>query len=321
MGLDRRSTLVVGVLGAFVAAGACSSPSPERPGGDDERYVVAAAGDIACASPPGSGPNVCRYDAVAELLSDGRVDAFLAVGDVQYEHGEAVNFREFYDEYFGPYLPITRPVPGDHEYETAGAAGYFDYFGSQAAPPGGYYSFDLGSWHVIALNSQQCFTNTGCDADSEQYRWLQADLESHSNDRYPCTLAFFHAPRFLWVEWYALDGEPRGPVEEVEPFWEALYAADVDVVVGGNAHNYQRWAPQDPQGQSDPEGIRQFVVGTGGKSLNGLGLDPRPKRLQAAQDTSFGVLELTLEEGGYAYEFRTAAGQPPFEDAGRDGCH
>jgi len=146
--------------------------------------------------------------------------------------------------------------PGNHDYETEGASAYFDYFGEAAGQPGkGYYSYDLGQWNIVALNSN-C-EDVGCTASSPQLRWLEADL---AKDTKTCTLVYFHYPLFS-------SGEYRPGIHEVKPLWEALYAAEADVVLNSHDHNYQRFAPQDPNGKADPErGIREFVVGTGGRS-------------------------------------------------------
>ena len=182
-------------------------------------------------------------------------------------------------------------MPGNHEYHTAEAMGYFDYFGKAAGQPGkGYYSYDLGQWHIVALNSN-C-EEVGCGASSPQLSWLKADL---AKDAKTCTLAYFHYPLFS-------SGKYRPGIREVKPLWETLYAADADVVLNGHDHNYQRFAPQNPNGKADPEhGIREFVVGTGGRSHYPI-RDPIANS-EVYNDETYGVLRLTPRPEGYEWQF------------------
>ena len=214
-----------------------------------------------------------------------------------------------HNPYWGQFKARTRPSPGNHEYETAGASGYFDYFGAAAGDPDkGYYSYDLGSWHLVALNSN-C-EEIRCDPGSPQGRWLEEDLAA--NDEVACTLAYFHHPLFT-------SGEYRPGIKRVEHLWEILYDAGVDVVLNGHDHNYQRFAPQDPQGRADPEaGIRQFVVGTGGRGLYQI---PHPiANAEVYDDNTHGVLELTLHPKRYDWEFVPVEGET-FSDSGVALCH
>ena len=214
--------------------------------------MVVAAGDIA------SCDNEFD-DATAELV-EGTEGTVLALGDNTYPHGSAENFDECYDPTWGLFKDRPRPTPGNHDYETEGARGYFDYFGNAAGDPdNGYYSYDLGAWHIVALNSNCGEGGIRCGPGSPQGRWLEEDLSA--NDEEACTLAYFHHPLFT-------SGKYRPGIERVERLWEILHAAGVDVVLNGHDHNYQRFAPQDSGGRADPEGgIRQFEVGTGGRSL------------------------------------------------------
>jgi hypothetical protein len=204
---------------------------------------------------------------------------------------------------------------GNHEYLTPGAAGYFDYFngaGNAHGPAGerarGYYSFDVGSWHLIALNSV-CDEVGGCHAGSPQERWLRADLAAHPAR---CTLAYWHHPRFS-------SGLQSSSTRFI-PFWQALYEAGVDVVLNGHDHSYERFAPQDPEGQLDPDhGIRQFVVGTGGGSHYGFPGVILPNSEAQNADT-FGLLMLTLHPTRYDWEFVPMAGKT-FQDSGTAACH
>jgi hypothetical protein len=266
-------------------------------------YLVAAAGDVAC-DPRERGR--CRDDATAGLLEGA--DAVLMLGDGQYRDGALWKYRTAYHRTWGRYKTITRPVPGNHEYGAPGASGYFAYFGAAAGPAGsGYYSFDLGPWHLVALNSN-CWAVGGCGPGSPQYRWLAADLAAHPSR---CTLAFWHHPLYTAGRY---TGFP-----DVRPFWELLYAAGAEVVLNGHDHNYQRYAPMDPHGRRDPRGIREFVVGTGGRSLYRLRPDPLAAR-EAATDRTFGVLRLRLEPGGYTWEF-AAVSSAAFTDRGSGRCH
>ena len=177
-----------------------------------------------------------------------------------------------------------------------------------------------GAWHVLALNSQDCFDDDGCGEGTEQYEWLLDDLDRHPAERFPCTLAFWHDPRFMWVEWWRSDDGPRGPVPAVRPLWDALDDADAELTLGGNAHNYERWISQDVSGAIDPEGLTQFVVGTGGRQLNDAGPAPRPAALASFQDDAFGVLELQLRTGSYRWQWHSAPGEPVFHDEGTADC-
>ena len=274
-------------------------PAPPSP-------VIVAAGDIADdADNPGD-------DITAQLIDGIDPTAVLALGDLVYESGTLAEFETWYHPTWGRHKPKTYPVPGNHEYETPGAAGYFDYFngtGSQAGPAGdraaGYYSFDVGSWHVIALNSV-CDEVGGCEADSPQEQWLRRDLAAHQN---ACTLAFWHHPRFT----------SGGHGEWMHDIWQALYEGNADLALVGHEHNYERFAPQDAAGGMDPaRGIRQLVVGTGGHSRHPF-VTVKPNS-EVRNASTFGVLELTLRSGAYDWAFRPAGGAS-FNDSGSSRCH
>ena len=284
--------------------------------------VIAAVGDIACKNPPGNNRKVCQYDDVAALIARGNYDRFLALGDIQYENGELKNFRENYDVYFRDLKRITKPVPGNHEYGTPNARGYFRYFGARAHGPGGYYSYDLGAWHIIALNSAVCPAATGCEPGDPQYEWLQQDLAANDST---CTLAYWHHPRFDWLKYQKADWTEDYEYLKTAPFWNLLYDAGADVVLSGHNHNYSRWLPMDADLNFDPErGIVQFVSGAGGRNLNSLGgPKTRPATFATGQSSEFGVLELTLHETSYDYRFRSTLGASSnFIDAGSGiACH
>ena len=261
--------------------------------------AIVAAGDIAsCAS---SGD-----EATAELLANTR-GTVAALGDTAYPDGTAAQFRDCYAPSWGRFKSRTRPAVGNHEYNSPGAAPYYAYFGASAGPAGkGYYSYDKGSWHVVVLNSN-CW-EVPCAAGSAQERWLRADLAAHPSR---CTLAYFHHPRF--------SSGAYGANSSVAPFWKALYEARAEVVLNGHAHNYERFAPQKPDGTlARKRGIRQFVVGTGGVS-HGAFQTAQPNS-QARNADTYGVLRLTLQRGGYGWNFKPVAGKT-FADTGSKSCH
>ncbi len=269
---------------------------------EDDGAVVLAAGDIARCGDDGD-------EATADLLGDfgGTV---LTLGDHAYPDGSADDFADCYDPSWGRYKARTKPVPGNHEYEgDPEATPYFDYFGAAAGEPDeGYYSYDLGGWHVVALNSM-CDEVGGCDADSPQIRWLESDLSANGEGE--CTLAYFHHPLF--------NSGKQGEYERrTEPIWEVLYDHGTDVVLSAHDHNYQRFAPQDPGGGADPDrGIRQFVVGTAGGDR--YQIENPAANSETYGDDVYGVLKLTLEPEGYAWEFVPVPGAS-FSDSGEAAC-
>jgi hypothetical protein len=283
-------------------------------GGPAATRVIAAAGDVACdpASPGFRGgwgaANACHMRATAKLLLDLDPVVVLTLGDHQYENGTLAKFRRSYDPAWGRLKGRTRPAPGNHDYETAGAAGYFDYFGAAAGSRSrGYYSFDVGAWHLIALNSE-CANIGGCGKGSRQERWLRADLAAHPA---ACTLAYWHKPRF--------SSGMHGDDPAYDAFWRALYEAGADVVLNGHDHDYERFAPQRPDRVADPaRGVREFVVGTGGKTYYGFRTIRRNS--QVRNTGTFGVLRLVLRPAGYDWRFLPEAGRT-FTDAGHGACH
>jgi acid phosphatase type 7 len=277
VGVGRSATVIIVALLTILLAFGCAPKRP--PGPPPSGKVIVAAGDIADCSSDGD-------EATARLVI-GIEGTVLTLGDNAYEDGTAQDFSECYEPSWGQFKERTRPAPGNHDYETEGASAYFDYFGDAAGQPGkGYYSYDLGQWHIVALNSN-C-EEVGCGASSPQVRWLEADLAKQAR---PCTLAYFHYPLYS-------SGEYRPGIHEVKPLWEALHAADADVVLNGHDHNYQRFAPQDPNGKADPErGLREFVVGTGGRSHYSI-LGPIANS-EVYNDETYGVLKLTLRPENY----------------------
>lgn len=265
-------------------------PPPPVPG---LPQVFVGAGDIAqCDN---------NSEATARLL-DTIGGTVFALGDTAYFHGSREDFRNCYEPTWGRHKGRTRPVPGNHEYETPGALPYFEYFGANAGPPGlGYYSFDLGAWHAIAMNS-----SIPIDASSAQAAWLRSELASHASSR--CTIAYWHYPLF--------SSGPNGDSAGMRDLWRILYQAGVDVVLNGHDHLYERFAPQDPDGRADASrGIRQFTVGTGGAGLYPAAA-VRPN--SEARVSAFGVLKLTLVTDGYEWEFVSVSGP---RDGGSGVCH
>lgn len=276
--------------------------------------IIAAAGDIAC-DPADANFNgglgtatACRMKATSDLMLGLGLTAVLTLGDNQYENGTLAKYQASYDPSWGRLNAIVRPVPGNHEYVTAGAAGYYSYFGAAAGVPAkGYYSYDLGGWHLIALNSN-CAAVGGCGAGSQQAQWLAADLTAHPGT---CTLAYWHHPRF--------SSGPHGNDDISDAFWQTLYAAGADVVLNGHDHVYERFAPQSPAGAPDPaQGIRQFTVGNGGKNLTSFPIVRANSEVRNA--TAFGVLEMTLHSDGYIWRFLSAPGGAVL-DQGASLCH
>jgi len=269
-------------------------------GGDP---TIAAAGDIACDSSI-AGSTTCHQAATSDLLIAGNLTAVLGLGDHQYPSGALADFRAYYDPTWGRVKDKTYPAPGNHEYGSSDASGYFAYFGERAGPSGrGYYSFDAGSWHLISLNSE-ISTAVG----SPQETWLKADLASNSQR---CTLAYWHKPMF--------SSGPHGNNPSVKPLWDALYAAGADLALAGHDHDYERFAPQTPSGSADAaRGIREFVVGTGGKEHYSIS-STKPNSQVHNTDT-FGVLQLTLHADSYDWEFLPEAGKT-FTDSGTSSCH
>lgn len=308
------SALWVSLLAACagpLSSDAAPSPAPAPAASPTPRpLMVAAAGDIACGF--GDHPaSECQAAATSDLLVGGDYDAVLALGDASNGTGTYQEFLLFFEPGWGRVKRLIRPAPGNHDYDTAGARGYFDYFngiGNSDGPAGrrdrGYYSYDLGTWHVVALNSN-C-AHVDCRAE---LRWLIEDLWAHPQ---PCTLAYWHHPLFT--------SEPGSATLVTRPFFEALHQYRAEIVLNGHIHNYQRFAPQAPTGvRDDTGGVRQFVVGTGGYSLYRFTSAEAAPNTQARSDASYGVLQLRLYEGRFEWEFLPVMGQR-FTDSGEGQC-
>lgn len=279
-----------------------SMSAPGRASVQTADPVLVGAGDIANCSRSG--------DEATALLLDNITGTVFTLGDNVYPDGTPAQFEDCYDPTWGRHKARTRPAPGNHDYHVAGAAGYYAYFGEAASPLEsqcssncqGYYSYDLGAWHIIVLNSE-----IDRSAGSEQEQWLRADLADHEQ---VCTLAYWHKPRF--------SSGRHGNSESARPFWQALYEAGADVVLNGHDHTYERFAPQDPDGVADSaHGLRQFIVGTGGANL--YSFDSVAANSEARNNTTWGVLKLTLHPTGYDWEFIPVAGQD-FSDTGSADC-
>ena len=298
-----KSTLIVAILLIrlfFVFAPHRANSSSGSPA-SDQGTILVGAGDVAdCKDLSGA-------EATAKLL-DQIPGTVMVPGDLAYPDGSKENFS-CYDKTWGRVKSRTRPAPGNHEFHAAGATPYFDYFGPAAGDPKtGYYSYELGTWHIIVLNSE-CKDVGGCESASPQEKWLRADLAAHPS---ACTLAYVHKPLFS-------SGSAHGNDLTVKPLWQALYEANADVIIGGHDHDYERFAPQTPEGAPDSQrGIREFVVGTGGKNHRPIG-EVKPNS-EVRDATAFGVLKLTLKAGAYDWQFIPEAVKT-FTDSGSGVCH
>jgi hypothetical protein len=300
VGIALAMLISVGILGSEGSVSAQDSTDP----------VFVGAGDIASCTREGD-------EATARLLEDivaaaPSTTTVFTTGDNAYESGTASDYRDCYAPSWGRQKAITYPTVGNHEYYASqNASGYFEYFGadrvSYDATTKGYYSYNLGQWHMVALNSM-CEKVGGCGATSPMVTWLKNDLAANPRT---CTLAYFHHPVFS-------SGPLSGGVNsKMKPSWEVLYAVKADVVLNGHLHNYERFAPQKPSGAADPEGMREFVVGTGGYSLNTF--KNKLQNSQVRNSSNYGVLKLTLHPTSYDWQFVTAPGGT-VTDSGSDSC-
>ncbi len=301
---------------AAAASAPPASPDPGPSGPDPSGPTPSIAGT----SPPGEDPVLVGAGDIADCDSDGDeataaildgiAGTVFTAGDNAYENGSTSAFANCYDPSWGRHRDRTWPATGNHDWRSPNLAGYRAYFASAGTGPDGgtWYARDLGTWRVIVLDSQ-CAEVDGCDAASPQGQWLAAELAATDHR---CSVAIFHRPRFS-------SGDEHGDDPAMDPFWRALYADGVDVVINGHDHDYERFAPQDPDGREDRvRGIRQFVVGTGGRDLRGF-REPRPNSELRVSITP-GVLALTLHDGSYDWQFHAAEGST-FSDRGTDSCH
>ncbi len=277
--------------------------------------VIVAAGDIACDPTAstfngGSGTaTVCHMKATGGLIGTIAPTGVLPLGDTQYSDGVLSKYGKSYGPTWGQYLSLSHPIVGNHEYLTTGASGYFSYFGTRAGDPKkGYYSYNIGTWHLIALNSQ-CVNVGGCQAGSPQELWLKNDLAVNAQT---CILAYWHIPRF--------SSGANGSYATYSAFWQDLYAAHADVILDGHDHDYERFALQNPSQVADAAGIREFVVGTGGADHAGGKWGTLQPNSQVRNIDTFGVLKLTLRSSSYSWTFVPEPGKT-FTDSGSNNCH
>ena len=302
---QRRQAGLAAVIAATVVLATCggSSPSSPSPGDGGGPIVVPppattitiyAAGDI----------GECGFGALdtGKLLDRLPGGYVLALGDLAYMNGSAADFRNCYDPAWGRHRDRTRPIPGNHEYETdRTASAYYDYFGDLAGPRGlGYYAYSAGPWRIIALNSE-----IPHEAGSTQLAWLRNEL---TTSRTQCTLAYWHRPLF--------SSGPNFNQPDVKPYWDVLEEFGAEVVLHGHDHMYERFAPQDSSGRPAPNGIREFIVGTGGAHLYTPG---PPKPNSEIRGSAYGILVLTLTAGSYSWDF--ASVNNTFRDTGSGACH
>jgi len=266
---------------------------------------VAAAGDMACASndpryAAGAGQDGwCMQMAVSDLVAGKGLDTVFGLGDYQYEEARGDDYDTVYDPSWGRVRSITRPALGNQEYKVHEANTFSSYFGDGVDPATGWYSYDLGRWHVVVLNSN-CPLVGGCDDASPQLEWLRADLAA---DDHECVIAYWHHPRWTTGLW--------GNDRRVDAFWRTLADAGADVVLTGHEHDYERFDPLDADGRPDPSGIRSFVVGTGGQAVYGPEGDTADRGSALAPhlgsalrvDDQHGALFLTLGDGTYHWQF------------------
>lgn len=285
---------VVGGLLALVACGGGSPSGPTIVGPPPGPAVLLAAGDIAMCG--GSGP------ADTATLLDTVAGTVVTLGDNAYPVGSSADFQRCYEPTWGRHRSRTRPTPGNHDYDTPGAAGYFAYFGDSAGPAGqGYYTFRAGTWRVLSLNS-----NVAAFKGSAQYDWVRARLSEASGG---CVAAMWHHP--------LVSSGPNGDNPQMHDIWRLLHEFKADLVLASHDHLYERFAPLNADGGPSPDGIRQFIVGTGGAELRSV------RRVHAGSEVTasvHGVLKVTLQNGSYEWEFLSV---PPssFRDSGVQPCH
>ena len=294
--MNIRKSLPPGLACSFAIFAACSDVRLEGPSDDPERIeLVTAVADVASCTSSGDEATSAIVDTLPGLI--------LMAGDIAYESGTAEQFSSCYQPSWGRHRERTRPAPGNHEYETEGAAPYYAYFGANAGPAGrGYYSFNHGAWHIVSLNS-----NIDVSAGSPQETWLRQDLAANPAK---CTLAFWHHPLF--------SSGFHGNTPEMAPLWRALQEAGAEIVISGHDHHYERFAPQSADGVATPRGIRQFVVGGGGASLFPALFFTANS--EARFDAGYGVLRLTLGETSYRWKFVPVT-PGAFADSGTGNCN
>jgi 3',5'-cyclic AMP phosphodiesterase CpdA len=298
--------VIVGVglgMAAVLGGGGSEGGGSEASGG--KSAMLLAAGDIAECDHQGD-------EATAEILAQYPDATIATLGDNAYQEGTDEQFKSCYDASWGKFKDRTMPATGNHDESTKNAQGYWDYFGDRGGPYDKYYySYDLGSWHLVVLNSD-CWRVDGCAIDDPQAEWLRNDLEKNPA---LCTIAYWHRPPFS-------SGRYGGPGEtgRVRPLWQVLNEEGVDILLTGHEHSYERFAPMNTAGERDDKGgVRLFVVGTGGGNLRPFENPPLPTT-EVRDDETWGVLKLDLGEGRYSWKFLPVAGST-FSDSGSGTCH
>jgi hypothetical protein len=273
-------------------------------------YVLTLPNDLVLVGAAKIGTCTSSSDQATAKLLDGISGTVFTAGDNAYTDGTAAEFNDCYGPTWGRHKARTKPTPGRHDYATGDASGYFGYFGSAAGDPSkGYYSYNRGEWHIVALNSL-CEKVGGCGATSPMVSWLKQDLAANPKK---CTIAYFNHSLFSSA-WH-------GNQTQVRPIWDVLYAANADVIVNGREHSYERFAPQRPSGEADPErGIREFVVGTGGAGLFSFDRGTIKPNSRVRNDHTYGVLKLTLHPSSYDWQFVPVVDKT-FTDSGTTSCH
>jgi hypothetical protein len=290
------AVVMASLVGSAASAGAAPAP------------LVAAVGDIACAPGAPATRTACHQAKVAKAMAAIKPDSVWLLGDIQYPNGSLADFRGSFGPAFSRLASRWRPSPGNHEYFTPGAAGYYDFFGKQAGPDRrGYYSFNLGRWHVVSLNSN-CDVVDACSADSAQVKWLRADLKK--NARY-CTAAFWHHPLYS-------SGLEHGNDPMTRPLWQILERHRAELVLTGHDHDFEAFPRQDALGVRDrSRGIAEFVVGTGGKSQYPFG--PVQPNSLVRHANVFGFMALRLKRGAFTWRFVNDQGESL--STGSSRCH
>ncbi len=299
--MNVTSKLSISLMALILVGAVASLQGSPAAAQEQKPAILLAAGDIAnCQALSGA-------EGTAKIIESFPNATVAALGDLALKDGTAAEFANCYDKTWGAFKSRTRPAPGNLEFHSSGATPYFDYFGAAAGDPRkGYYSYELGSWHIVVLNDE-CEEVGGCETGSPEEKWLRADLQSHPAT---CTLAYWHKPLFS-------SGAAHGDNLNYVDFWRDLYAAHATLVLNGHDHDYERFAPQNPSGNADPRGIREFVVGTGGNHPRAFG-PPKPNS-EVRKAFTFGVLKLTLRKKSYDWRFIPVAGKT-FSDSGSGYC-
>jgi len=307
IGIAFALTLLAGLLYGCLPGNARKSPVDAAPLVSAENgFLLFAAGDIAqCGKRAAEESGAARTAAlIGARIRPGMRYAVLALGDTSYPYGLPSEYANCYEPTWGRFKANTFPAPGNHEYYVPSAYGYYNYFGDAAGPERrGYYSFDIGRWHIVSINSL-----LQSDENARQLAWLDNDLKRHKSS---CILAFWHHPLF------SSGGHGNNP--RMQDAWRILQAAHADVVLNGHDHNYERFSPQDANGNRDADnGIREFIVGTGGARLTPFVWSS--DNTEVIDHSTHGVLKMRLRDGGYDWEF-LPVGEAGFSDSGTATCH